>query len=542
MMAHPLARRFLIGLLGLIVIGGGIAVRQWTWSETRHVRFQKDIVNGFYWGSETLAEARKLSVEPRTVPSWPEFFRGYHSLYERVRRDAYAKNYLLDYPPLRLLVMSIWARGVQRDFPGVREVKANYVKPLLRFNLFCEAMSALGIFLLTKLWVDRASGTTVSRVLHRISPRDRGWICGTAAAIAAWLDPSMILDAHGWPQWDVWILPFYLFAVLAASTRRWFWCGCLLAVGAMLKGQLLFVAPFFLLWPLWQRRWDRALLVLAGFVTVAALITSHWLLSNGRVWLAVAPLAALIWSVLWWRRPRHAAAWGAGLTAVTVFVAAAALGGNFAWLRIGFLYGTERYPYLFVSSCYNLPSLLATRGWSLKDAVLAWPFGGVSWSLNLQWTLRLCYLGALTFCAWAAARHTRQRDPRLLIAVAAPWLVMFALLGQMHERYLLWGGVVSALALGVNLRTAVVSTVFSLASTAMILHVMLLDKKLPGTVPTIELLNRIQPYAAGFILAGVAFFLWEMMGTTRAPGLQKRSVRASDTDSALLIGPSPEKI
>jgi len=26
----------------------------------------------------------------------------------------------------------------------------------------------------------------------------------------------MILDAHGWPQWDVWILPFYLFAALAA--------------------------------------------------------------------------------------------------------------------------------------------------------------------------------------------------------------------------------------------------------------------------------------------------------------------------------------
>ena len=56
----------------------------------------------------------------------------------------------------------------------------------------------------------------------------------------------MILDAHGWPQWDVWILPFYLFAALAALKNRWFWCGCLLALGAMLKGQLLFVAPLFL--------------------------------------------------------------------------------------------------------------------------------------------------------------------------------------------------------------------------------------------------------------------------------------------------------
>ena len=75
----------------------------------------------------------------------------------------------------------------------------------------------------------------------------------------------MILDAHGWPQWDVWILPFYLFAALAALKNRWFVCGCLLATGAMFKGQLLFVAPFFVLWPLWQKRWNRALRVLAGF-------------------------------------------------------------------------------------------------------------------------------------------------------------------------------------------------------------------------------------------------------------------------------------
>ena len=57
----------------------------------------------------------------------------------------------------------------------------------------------------------------------------------------------MILDAHGWPQWDVWILPFYLFAALVALKNRWFWCGCLLALGAMFKGQLLFVVPFFVL-------------------------------------------------------------------------------------------------------------------------------------------------------------------------------------------------------------------------------------------------------------------------------------------------------
>src|SRR5438034_55753 len=86
--------------------------------------------------------------------------------------------------------------------------------------------------------------------------RDLASICGLAAASVAWLEPSMILDAHGWPQWDVWILPFYLFAALAALKNRWFVCGCLLAAAAMFKGQLLFVTPFFILWPLWQKRWN----------------------------------------------------------------------------------------------------------------------------------------------------------------------------------------------------------------------------------------------------------------------------------------------
>jgi hypothetical protein len=71
------------------------------------VRFQHDIVNGFYWGSETLAEARQLSSNEISTNSWTAFFRGYFALYDQVKREAYEKDYRLDYPPLRLLVMSI---------------------------------------------------------------------------------------------------------------------------------------------------------------------------------------------------------------------------------------------------------------------------------------------------------------------------------------------------------------------------------------------------------------------------------------------------
>jgi hypothetical protein len=253
-----LARRSLLVLLIAALLMGGFQLRRWTWQKTKHVRFQHDIVNGFYWGSKTLAESRKLSPDGTAAESWPAFFRGYVALYDRVKDEAYENDYQLDYPPLRLLVMSLWAKQVRHEFPGVDDGHPKHVEPLLHANLLCELLSAIAIFLLVRLWVSRSSAAGNLESLGVIAADRRASMCGLAAASVAWLEPSMILDAHGWPQWDVWILPFYLFAALAALTERWFLCGCLLAVGAMLKGQLLFVAPFFVFWPLWQRRWSSA--------------------------------------------------------------------------------------------------------------------------------------------------------------------------------------------------------------------------------------------------------------------------------------------
>ena len=195
--------------------------------------------------------------------SWTGLFRGYLALYDRVKEEAYKNDYGLDYPPLRLLTMAIWSKQVRDGYPWVDNEHPKLVNPLLKINLVCELISAVAIFFLVRLCVRR------SLLAHStwpvwLSREHRASICGLAAASVAWLEPSMILNAHGWPQWDVWILPFYLFAALAASKKRWFWCGCLLALGAMLKGQLLFVAPLFFLWPLWQKRWINALRVLAG--------------------------------------------------------------------------------------------------------------------------------------------------------------------------------------------------------------------------------------------------------------------------------------
>jgi hypothetical protein len=504
------------------------------------VRFQHDIVNGFYWGSETLAQALQLSHDENSADSWTAFFRGYFAVYDWVKREAYENDYGLDYPPLRLLAMSIWAKEVRSEFPGTDDAHPGHVRALLNANLFCELVSAVAIFLLVRLWLRRAADTKMSVFLRSFPTKHRAWICGLLAASVAWLEPSMILDAHGWPQWDVWIVPFYLFALLAALKNRWFVCGCLLAAGAMLKGQLLFVAPFFLFWPLWQKRWMRAFRVLAGFASTTAFLASPWLLRNPAAWIAVGIVASVSLLFLLWSRPRHAGTWIAGLTALAVFVVAALDGGSFAWLQVGFLYGSEHYPYLFISSCYNLSSLLANSGWELKDSFWSADFGSLHFDLTLQWTLRLFYLGGLALCALGAARHVRNRDPRLLIAIVMPWLLMFALLGQMHERYLVWGAVISAVALGVNVRLSVLHFIISLASLTMIAHVMLIDKKLNATLGTIEFLNGLRPYASGLVLVCVAVCLWDAL-PVRLPMFQSRRYRWLEPAS-LSVGVTAEEV
>ena len=530
-------RRALLAFLIVALFLGGVQLRRWIGETTRHVRYQHDIVNGFYWGSETLKEARRLSPTEDAANSLTGFCRGYFALYDRVKDKAHQKDYGLDYPPLRLLVMAIWAKQVRSEFPGVDDGHPKLVNPLLKINVLCELLSAVAIFFLVRLCVERCSRTTRGTLLPGLPLGDRASLCGLAAASVAWLEPSMVLDAHGWPQWDVWILPFYLFAALAALKNRWFVCGCLLAAGAMFKGQLLFVTPFFVLWPLWQKRWNHALCVLAGFTATAAVIASPWLLHTPAAWLALAAVTGVSSSFFLQYKLPHQIAWIGGITGCAAFVIGAFAGGSFAWLQVGFLYGSEHYPYLVISSCYNLPSLLSQLGWSLKDPFCSVHFGSLHFHLTLQWTLRLLYLGALTVCAYGAAQQVRDRDPRVLIAITAPWLLMFVLLGQMHERYLVWGAVVSAVALGVSFRLSIIHFIISAASTAMIVHVMLIDKKLEPTLWAIDLLKHIRPYGSVLILACVAVYLWNAL---RMPVFQRRAPRPAEAPS-LSLGPEPEE-
>src|SRR5881396_3316268 len=127
--AGKFAGRALLASFIVVLLLSGVQLRRWTGEKTRHVRFQHDIVNGFYWGSETLAEARRLSSDEASANSWTAFCRGYFALYDRVKREAYENDFRSGYFPPSPVV---GAPVVQCD---AVTLPARFVTAAARFDL-----------------------------------------------------------------------------------------------------------------------------------------------------------------------------------------------------------------------------------------------------------------------------------------------------------------------------------------------------------------------------------------------------------------------
>jgi len=135
----------------------------------------------------------------------------------------------------------------------------------------------------------------------------RGWACGLLAATLMWLNPAILIDAHVWPQWDIWVLPPFLLAALLASLDWWFTAGLVFGVGTMFKGQFLIGAPILIFWPLLSMRWGALTRLLLGALLSSAIILSPWLaLGNQPLswslpavkWIARVAVAVVLASLL----------------------------------------------------------------------------------------------------------------------------------------------------------------------------------------------------------------------------------------------------
>ena len=266
---HRLAFRSVLALAAVAVAVAGLGLRHLAWAQTEPIRFVQDINNAFRQGTRTLATGYVERYDDNaTEPSLP------------------FTPMSLDYGPGRLAVATLWTRWVRQHVsaPSVGPdpmadqwtvefyrrardlgLTEQLCRPLLTLNLTGEALSAAAVFGLVRRFSSEG-GTRPARAA----------VLGLVAAAFFWLDPAVIWNAHCWPQWDSWLLPFVLWAAVAASAEWWFTAGVLIAGGAMFKGQTLFAALWFVLWPVFQGRVGPALRWAAGLASGLAAATAVW--------------------------------------------------------------------------------------------------------------------------------------------------------------------------------------------------------------------------------------------------------------------------
>ena len=472
------ARLILWCLFGEFVLVAGVLgfqARKWTYEHTSSLRWTSDIENNLKYGQQALRD-------------------GWLNVYGNVLEERkFDRDYYLDYWPLRLLVMRQWASWVQGRYGEGSwwQEGWEFTSPLLLLNVVMELAAAVAIFLLIWMWRRRDA---VARGLSAQGDYGfRGVLPGLIGALLAWFSPAAHLSAYGWPTWDIWIVPFYLWAVLLGCVNWWFAAGMVLAVGTMLKGQQLLVVPVFVLWPLFMGKPGAAGRWIAGYGLAFTAIVAPWLLRDEqtRQWIpgaralvigvlcccAVMPL--VVWILhrnrLWWakrwlpvRRQLYIAA---AAVALALAVCPWRFNSDMTWAKLAFSYGTEKFPALAGDLCDNLTTLLARQyGWSMPQEVV-WTWGGSTparvggavrsaqymaaaakpgFQVTLKMLLGGIYVVCLALCAIGLARHTRRRDVRFLVAMAAPWVICFAIGIQMQCRYVLYGATVAAVVAGVN--------------------------------------------------------------------------------------------
>lgn len=279
-----------ITLLSL-VIGSLIVGCQWRrfmWDYTQPAHFRPDIIRNYEFGREAMA-------------------KGYLNVYENQVAFPPDEEHKVNYPPLRLATFTAWAYFNQWYYSADRSwyhARASATSPstapspspsveqwreehefsafVLYLNTFLEFMAAVAALLLVRHWVWR-TGPPESRLLvpgHTWLDRQlaMGWR-PIAAFLLLWLNPALILSAHGWPSWDMWVVPFYLWTVLLCCWEYWFVAGVVMGLGVMFKGQQLAVIWVFLFWPLFAGQPGRMLRFATGCVGICGLVVSGWMLT-----------------------------------------------------------------------------------------------------------------------------------------------------------------------------------------------------------------------------------------------------------------------
>ncbi len=447
---------------------------------------------------------------------------GIFSIYDRIAEDSRLEYAGIDYAPLRVLTIGRWTQWFELNHPDERwTTRYEHVYPLLMMNTICELVSAITIFLLIYHW------------LNRIRPADSSWMYGLSTALIGallfWFNPALLWNAHCWPQWDVWLVPFFLLSVYLSSKNYWFSAGVSIAIGTFFKGQILLVAPLLLLWPIFQLRWREPIRLISGFVTGSLLIALPWMGSGPTAAGAIVVMLTInIFSTIAKQlRPRifSATDWRALhslIGSLLLFFILPHLGTSMNWYAIGFEFGTHKFPNLAsASGTYSIPTIL--RDYFNFPNDMDTPISIAGYMLPVRKLMFMLYGVCLLLCAAAAARLDQKNSPAFLLTIVTPWICFFMLLTQMNNRYLVWGAMFAAsLTIAVNRGLFLLGILLSLICTiGMAQHMLPSD---PSFAPqTTRWVAAMETHLAWPVAMIGLIFLYQTMASCRffsiKPGL-----------------------
>ena len=106
--------------------------------------------------------------------------------------------------------------------------------------------------------------------------------------------------------------------------------------------------------------------------------------------------------------------------------------------------------------------------------LLGWPEQSID--LSLKQTVSIVFGLCLLTCSIGAAVNSRRGDRRLLASISAPWVIFFAVMTQMHQRYLMWGAGITAVTVGISPLLGILSLFLSLVSWSQEATTMIVDR------------------------------------------------------------------
>lgn len=341
----------------------------------------------------------------RLRPLYGQILRGWVQEYESLYRDQGPNgDYEMDYPPMRLLVMTLWTWHVQSNYPGITQyprtptrvfdpdrnqnivADMNICQPMLKLNMLCEAVSATAIFILVWLWMGRRRPQKTVAVDGTTSPWRTRWadpmllapvvifaLCKLARPHLSWQMPlpqdianspiDVRISSVGW--WFFLLLRFIAVVCLARFLPRPFRAPVCAMVAATMAWLNPSTMPDDFGWPQWDCWLPPFFLAAAVFATLDWWIVAGILLGIGCMFkgqlLFVSPVLILCPLL---------AGWPGRFFRVLVGLLTGA--GMIIWPWLVTNSSAERWIVLAFATAAFLCLLSLTRGFIRRQAVDAW--------------------------------------------------------------------------------------------------------------------------------------------------------------------------